>query len=213
MTQEVPAGKAQPGNLCRLRHKLDDHLSPTYNEKNREVIQMIKSFNGKMPKIAASSFISEAAYIMGDVEIGEDSNIWPGAVIRGDFGKIKIGCNTSVEDNCVIHSGTPSAPVGDVEIGDRVLIGHGAVLNCRKVGSSVLIGMNATILHDAEIGNFSIIGAGCLVGHGMIIPDNSFVAGVPGKIKGEPSRQQLWWVREGYKAYAELARQYQAQGL
>ena len=69
---------------------------------------MIKSFRGKTPRIAESAFISEAAYIVGDVEIGENSSIWPGAVIRGDFGKIKIGENTAVEDNSVIHSGSPS---------------------------------------------------------------------------------------------------------
>ena len=174
---------------------------------------MIRSFNGKTPKIAKSAFISETAYIVGDVEIGENSNVWPGAVIRGDFGRISIGCDTSVEDNCVIHSGTPSSPVGDVDIGDMVLIGHGAVLNGRKIGSSVLIGMNATILHDAEIGDSCIIGAGCLISQRMKVPDSSFVAGIPGKIKGKPSEQQLWWVREGYKGYAALARQYRDQGL
>ena len=174
---------------------------------------MIRRFNGKMPRIAASAFISEAAYIVGDVEIGENSNVFPGAVIRGDFGRISIGCNTSVEDNCVIHSGTPFSPKGDVDIADMVIIGHGAVLNCRKIGSSVLIGMNATILHDAEIGDSCIVGAGCLIGQSMKIPDNSFVAGIPGKVKGKPTEQQLWWVREGYKDYAELARQYREEGL
>ena len=174
---------------------------------------MIRSFNGKTPEIAESAFISETAYIVGDVEIGENSNVWPGAVIRGDFGRISIGCNTSVEDNCVIHSGTPFSPKGDVYIGDMVLIGHGAVLNGRKIGSNVLIGMNATVLHDAEIGDFCIIGAGCLVSQGMQIPDNSFVAGVPGRVKGKPSQQQLWWVREGYQGYDDLARQYREQGL
>ena len=119
---------------------------------------MIRSLSGMTPRIAASAFVSEAAYIVGDVEIGEESNVWPGAVIRGDFGRITIGRNTSIEDNCVIHSGTPSAPVGDVSIGDRVIIGHGAVLNCKKIGSFVLIGMNSTILHDAEIGDHCVIG-------------------------------------------------------
>ncbi len=174
---------------------------------------MIRDFHGKTPRIAASAFISEAAYVVGDVEIGEDSNVFPGAVIRGDFGRISIGCNTSVEDNCVIHSGTPSSPVGNVDIKDRVLIGHGAVLNCRQIGSNVLIGMNATILHDAEIGDYCIIGAGCLVGQNMKIPDYSFVVGVPGRIKGRPTDDQLWWVEEGYKEYAELARQYRNENL
>jgi carbonic anhydrase/acetyltransferase-like protein (isoleucine patch superfamily) len=173
---------------------------------------MIRSFNGKTPKIAQSGFISEAAYIIGDVEIGENSSVWPGAVIRADFGKIKIGKHTAVEDNCVIHSGSPSG-MGDVVIGDRVHIGHGAVLNCRKIGNSVLIGMNSTILHDVEIGDSCIIAAGCLVGQGMKIPDRSFVAGVPGEIKGEASAKQLLWVQAGPEAYTKLAKQYKEQGL
>ena len=174
---------------------------------------MIRELNGMMPRIAESAFISEAAYVVGDVEIGEYSNAFPGAVIRGDFGRIKIGINTSIEDNCVIHSGTPSSPYGDVFIGDRVIFGHGATMNGRKIGSNVLIGMNATILHDVEIGSFCIIGAGCLLIQGMKIPDNSFVVGFPGKIKGPPTKQQLWWVQEGFKGYSELARNYKKQGL
>jgi len=174
---------------------------------------MIRSINGKTPKIADSAFISEAAYIVGDVEIGEGSNVWPGAVIRGDFGKITIGQDTTVEDNCVIHAGSPASALGDSFIGDMVLIGHGAVLNCRRIGNRVLIGMGSTILHNAEIGNKCIIGAGCLVGQDMKVPDLSFVIGVPGEIKGTPSEDQLWWVEEGYKEYVELTKQYKAQGL
>jgi carbonic anhydrase/acetyltransferase-like protein (isoleucine patch superfamily) len=173
----------------------------------------IRTFNGKMPKIAESAFISEAAYVVGDVEIGEGSNVWPGAVIRGDVGKIRIGRNTAVEDNCVIHSGTPYAPMGDVAIGDRVIVGHGAVLNCRSVGNNVLIGMNATILHDAEIGNNCVIAAGSLVGQGSKIPDSSFVAGIPGRIEGETTERQLWWTREGVDGYLQLMEAYRKQGL
>src|SRR4030042_916209 len=157
---------------------------------------MIKAFNGKMPRIAKSALVSEAACIIGNVEIGENSSVWPGAVIRGDFGKITIGRNPAVEDNCVIHAGSPSAPTRDVTIGDEVHIGHGAVVNGRKIGNNVLIGMNATVLHDVEIGNFCIIGANCLVTQGMKIPDNSFVVGVPGKIKGQVSQQQSFWIKE-----------------
>ena len=173
---------------------------------------MIRSFNNKRPKIAELAFVSEAAYIVGDVEIGENSVVWPGAVLRGDFGKIKIGQNTAVEDNCVIHSGSPSG-AGNVVIGDNVVIGHGAVLNCRKIGNSVLIGMNSTILHDAEIGDFCIIAAACLVSQGMKIPDKSFVAGIPGKIKGEASAEQLWWTQSTPEACPQIAKQYKEQGL
>jgi carbonic anhydrase/acetyltransferase-like protein (isoleucine patch superfamily) len=173
---------------------------------------MIKAFNGKVPKIAKTALVSEAAHIIGDVEIGENSSVWPGAVIRADFGKITIGKNTAVEDNCVIHSGSPSVPLRDITIGDEVHIGHGAVIHGSKIGSNVLIGMNATILHDAEIGNFCIIGAGCLVSEGMKIPDNSFVVGVPGKIKGQISPQQSFWLKEASQGYDKLAQLYKKQG-
>jgi len=175
---------------------------------------MIRSFSGKTPKIAGSAFISEAAYVIGDVEIGENSSVWPGAVIRGDIGKINIGKNTVVEDNCVIHSGSPTLPpVSDASIGDNVIIGHGAVSNGRTIGNNVVIGMNATILHDAEIGDNSIIAAGCVVKEKMKIPDNSFVTGVPGEIRGRVSAEQLWWSQNSPSIYQELAQLYKREGL
>ena len=174
---------------------------------------MIRRLGEKIPRIAESAFVSEAAYVVGDVEIGEGSSVWPGAVIRGDFGSIKIGHDTIVEDNCVIHSGTPSALIGNVSIGNQVIIGHGAVLNCRRIGNQVLVGMNATILHDVEIGNNCIIGAGSLVSQGMKILDDSFVVGVPGKVKGKVTPEQLWWINEGYKQYLELMKEYKKANL
>jgi carbonic anhydrase/acetyltransferase-like protein (isoleucine patch superfamily) len=176
---------------------------------------MIRSLGDKTPKIAKSAFVSEAAYVIGEVEIGENSSVWPGAVIRADFGSIKIGKNTAIEDNCVIHSGSPSKDDyrEEVTIGNNVHIGHGAVLNCRKIGNSVLIGMNATVLHDVEIGDLCVIAAGCLVKAGMKVPDGSFVAGVPGKVMGKSTEEQLWWVKHGSVSYAELAKRYKELGL
>ena len=176
---------------------------------------MIRSFNGKTPKIAESAFVSEAAYVIGDVEIGENSSVWPGAVIRGDLGKITIGKNTVIEDNCVIHSGSPSIPaiISDVTIGDNVVIGHGAVTNCRRIGNNVMVSIKSTVLHDVEIGDYSIIAAGCVVKEKMKIPEKSFVVGVPGKIKGEVSSEQLWWSQNSPKIYHELTQQYKHEGL
>ncbi|MBI3930432.1 MAG: gamma carbonic anhydrase family protein [Chloroflexi bacterium] len=165
---------------------------------------MIRSFNGKTPKIAESAFVSEAAYVIGDVEIGEHSSVWPGAVIRTESASIKIGTNTAIEDNCVIHGG--------ITIGDNVTIGHGAIIQCRRIGNNILIGMNATVLHGAEIGSFCVIGAGCLVSQGMKIPDNSFVVGVPAKIKGPVSSERRQ-EQQGSQHYVELAKQYKEQGL
>lgn len=168
---------------------------------------MIKSFDGKTPRVAGSAWVSEAAYVIGDVEISENSGVWPGAVIRGDFASIKIGCNTMIEDNSVVHSGVP------VEIGDNVTIGHGVVVHGIKIGNNCLIGNNSTILDFAQIGSYCIIGAGCVVSQGMEIPDNSFVVGVPAEIKGEVPKERWQQRRQGRGAYAELLRRYKEQGL
>jgi len=168
---------------------------------------VIRSFNGKTPRIAESAFVSEAAYVIGDVEIGENSGVWPGAVIRGDFTSIKIGGNTMIEDNSVVHTGVP------MEIGDNVIIGHSVVVHGTKIGNNTLIGNNATILDNAEVGSFCIIGAGCLVSQDMKIPDSSFVVGIPAEIKGQVSPKRRLQQGQGSLSYAELVKLYKQQGL
>ncbi len=168
---------------------------------------MIKGFGDKTPQVTESAFVSEAAYIIGDVEIGENSSVWPGTVIRGDFAKIAIGKNTQIEDNCVVHTGTP------MTIGDNVHIGHSVVVHCHRIGNNVLIGNNATLLDNAEVGDFCIISANTLVGQGMNIPDMSFVAGVPAEIKGEVTAEQIARIKTGILAYVNLAQEYKKQGL
>ena len=168
---------------------------------------MIRSLNNKTPKIAESAFVSEAAYVIGDVEIGENSGVFPGAVIRGDFAHIKIGNNTMIEDNSVIHTGMP------IEIGDNVTIGHGVVVHGKKIGNNNLIGNNATILDDAVIGNFCMIGAGSLVSPGMEIPDESLVMGIPARIKGKITPIQMQRLTAGSQAYLELVKLYKKEGL
>ncbi len=168
---------------------------------------MIRTFNGKTPRIASTAFVSEAACVIGDVEIGEDSSIWPGAVIRGDFTSIKVGNNSQIEDNCVVHAGSP------LVIGANVHIGHGAVIHCSRIGNNVLIGSKATLLDDAEVGDFCIVAANCMVSQGMKIPDASFVAGVPAKVRGKITTSQAARAEEGVKAYIRLALQYKQHQL
>ena len=168
---------------------------------------MIRDFKGKSPRIAASAFVSEAAYVVGDVEIGENSSVWPGAVIRADFGKISIGHNTSIEDNSVIHGTT------DVTIGNNNVIGHGAVVHCRRVGNNVLIGNNATVLDNAEIGDYCIIGAGCLIPPNTKISERSVVIGVPGHVKSQLTEEQENELKLGAASYTELSRNYKERGL
>jgi carbonic anhydrase/acetyltransferase-like protein (isoleucine patch superfamily) len=168
---------------------------------------MIRSFEGKTPRIAPSAFVSEAAYVVGDVEIGEGSGVWPGAVIRGDFATIKIGRSTMVEDNTVVHSGSL------VEIGDYVIIGHSVVVHCRRIGNNCLIGNNATLLEDAVVGDLCIVAAGAVVGSGKAIPEGSLVVGVPGRVSGRVSAEQRHRLEQGSSVYLDLARRYKAQGL
>ena len=168
---------------------------------------MIRSINGKTPKIADSAFVSEAAYVVGDVEIGENTSIWPGAVIRADFGRIRIGNNTLIEDNCVLHS------ADSLEIGDNVVVGHSVVVHCRIIKNNTLIGNNSTVLDGAEIGSLCVIAAGSVVTPGTKIPDNSFVVGVPAKIRAGAHSQIQERLEKGPGAYHELARQYKEQGL
>lgn len=155
---------------------------------------MLESFMGKMPHISDSCFVSDAAYIMGDVEFGEGCSVWPGAVIRGDTpggvhgSKMTIGNNSHIEDNVTVHF-TKS-------IGDRVVMGHGAVVEAYSIGNNVLIGDNATLLAYSKIGDNCIIAAGSTVTEGMEIPDNSFVTGSPAKIKRAISEKQLEMLNE-----------------
>jgi carbonic anhydrase/acetyltransferase-like protein (isoleucine patch superfamily) len=165
---------------------------------------VIRSLDGKTPKIHPSAFISEAAYVVGDVEIGENTNIWPGAVVRGDYGKIIIGRNCSIQDNCVLHTDD------FLELGDNVLMTHGAVVHGGKVGNNVLIGVNSVLLEDAEVGNYCLIGACAVVGGR--VPDHSLIIGVPGKVRPltEAQAQRL---KDPTASYVRNARRYIDAGL
>ncbi|MBI2846354.1 MAG: gamma carbonic anhydrase family protein [Chloroflexi bacterium] len=168
---------------------------------------MIRSLDGKTPRIADSAFVSEAAYVVGNVEIGEHSNVWPGAVIRADFGPIRIGKYTSIQDNSVLHVDD------ELEIGDHILIGHGVIVHGRKIGSNVLLGNNATILNNTEIGDFCIIGAGAVVPPGMVIPSGSFVIGIPARIQREITPEQRKRLENQGDGYARNGKRFKDQGL
>lgn len=170
---------------------------------------MIRSFEDKTPRIAESAWIAETAYVIGDVEIGEGSSVWPSAVVRGDFSSIRIGANTHIEDCAVVHTGEP------LEIGDNVTVGHGVVVHCARVGSNVLLGNNSTILDGAEIGSFTIVAAGALITPRTKVPEGSFVRGLPATIEpmDEARIARLRARRNPDTGYAAMVRRYKAAGL
>jgi len=130
-------------------------------------------------------FIAPSADVMGNVTLGENVNIWFGAVLRGDDNAITIGDNTNVQDNAVLHLDTEFP----CTVGKNVTIGHKAIVHGCTIGDNTLIGMGAVILDGAVIGRNCLIGAGALVGMNKEIPDNSLVMGVPGKIIRERSSE------------------------
>lgn len=125
-----------------------------------------------------STFIAPNATIIGKVELGNETSVWFGAVLRGDTDLISVGDRTNIQDNAVLHA-DPGSPC---IIGADCVVGHSAIVHGAKLSHHVLVGMHATILNDVEIGEYSIIGANALVPQGMKIPPYSMVLGIPAKI-------------------------------
>ncbi len=165
---------------------------------------MIREYNGKEPEIADSAYVDEDAVVIGEVKIGKDSSIWPGAVIRGDGGPIEIGERTSIQDNAVVHVNVGSY----LDIGDECTIGHGAMVHGQEVGDRVLIAINSTVLQGVKIGKESIIAANSLVREGMEIPERAFFAGSPGEVKKQLDDEQVERIELASEHYSELGKEY-----
>ena len=149
-------------------------------------------------------FIAPSAIVIGQVSLGDEVSIWFGAVLRGDSDRISIGARTNIQDNAVIHC-DPGQPT---IIGEACIIGHGAIVHGAKLANNVLIGMNATVLNDAKIGEFSIIGANALITSGMEIPPRSLVLGSPAKIVRTITKKQEENIKKNAAVYVEKAKEY-----
>lgn len=164
---------------------------------------MIKSFNGKTPKIAKSAFVAENATVVGDVTIGENCSIWYGVVIRGDDGAIVIGDDTNVQDNTVVH-----CEKSGLVIGKGVTIGHGAIVHGKSIGNNVMIGMGSISLSGSEIGDNCILGAGALLTQNKIIPENSVCVGSPCKVVREVTENDVLNTKRNADVYVKLAKEH-----
>jgi carbonic anhydrase/acetyltransferase-like protein (isoleucine patch superfamily) len=169
----------------------------------------VRSLGDKVPRIDESVWVSEAAYVVGDVELGSGSSVWPGAVVRGDFGSIRVGANTVIEDNCVVHC------AGETTIGDNVIIGHGVVVHAARVGSNCLIGNGVVLLDDVEIGDLCLVAAGSVVPPRLVVPDRSYVVGSPATVSPIADRHLRMVSNLGRHpgGYAEMADRYRDAGL
>jgi carbonic anhydrase/acetyltransferase-like protein (isoleucine patch superfamily) len=161
---------------------------------------MIRAYRGVVPRIAASAYIDQSAQVIGDVVVGERSSIWPNVTVRGDVNWIRIGEETSIQDNSVLHC---DAGVFPLQIGNRVTVGHLAMLHGCTVEDECLIGIGAIVLNGAKIGSGSVIAAGSVVPEGMQVPPQSLVMGVPAKVKRPVTPDEQERFRQNAKRYVE----------
>lgn len=167
---------------------------------------MIRSLNGKSPRIHPTAFVSEAAYVVGDVEIGPYSSVWPGAVIRGDL-KIVLGAYVNVQDNCVLHGDS------DARYGDYVTLGHGVVCHAKTISSHCLIGNGAVVNSEVEVGEYSVVAAGAVVLDRVQIPPHSFVAGAPAEVRRPTEERHHQMIRSLSEGYARTGQEFTEAGL
>jgi carbonic anhydrase/acetyltransferase-like protein (isoleucine patch superfamily) len=165
---------------------------------------MIRTYQGHTPVIPESCYVDVSAQVLGDVVLGEHSSIWMNAVVRGDVNYIRIGTNSNIQDCAVLHGMRYVYPV---IVGDWVTIGHNATVHGCVLEDACLIGMNATILNNARIGEGSIIAAGAVIPENAKIPPRSLVAGIPGKVRRElddKDRELILQYAKNYLDYVQI---------
>jgi phenylacetic acid degradation protein len=161
----------------------------------------IFAFEGLIPVIDPAAFVHPSATLIGDVVVGAGCFVGPGAVLRGDLGRLLLHAGSNVQDTCVLHT----FPGGDVVIEPDGHVGHGAVLHGCRVGRNAMIGINAVVLDGAEIGAEAIVAAGAVVPAGFKVPQRALVAGIPAKILRQLDDADVARKSHGTRVYQDLA--------
>ena len=169
---------------------------------------MIRAYRGVVPRIAESAYIDPSAQIIGDVIIGERSSVWPNVSVRGDVNYIRIGDETSIQDNTVLHVDHDVYPC---IVGNRVTVGHSAVLHGCVVEDETLIGIGAIVLNGAKIGRGAVIAAGALVPEGMEVPPGMLAMGTPAKIRREVTPEERIRFAKNCDNYVKITQIYKEE--
>ncbi len=169
---------------------------------------MIRPYQGVVPRIAASAYVDGSAQVVGDVVIGERSSVWANVSIRGDVNYIRIGEESSIQDNTVVHVERYIHPC---LIGNRVTVGHAAVLHGCEIEDGALIGIGAIVLNGAKIGAGAVVAAGALVPEGMQVLPNTLVMGTPAKMRREVTADEQERFRKNCNNYIELTAIYKEE--
>ncbi len=164
----------------------------------------IYRYGDRIPIIGKDSFVSDSARIIGDVVVGDNCYIGHGAVLRGDYGSIKIGDGTAIEENAILHI----RPEGLLELEKSVTVGHGALIHGKLIKTFAVIGIGSVIGFDVVVGSWSIVAEGCVLTKKTIVPNEKVVAGVPGKIICDTMEKHKKFWRYGKQLYVDLAHEY-----
>jgi len=163
---------------------------------------VIKPFGGKSPQVGARAWVADSAIVIGDVVLGARASIWYGAVVRGDVETIRIGADSNIQDNSVIH--VDSSGFSTI-VGDGVTVGHRVVLHGCTIKNGALIGIGAIVMNGAEIGEGALVAAGALVPPGAKIPPGVLAVGSPARVKRPLTDEEKADLRESARHYVELA--------
>jgi carbonic anhydrase/acetyltransferase-like protein (isoleucine patch superfamily) len=179
-----------------------------YDDKWEEE-KVLYAFDGRKPQIGKSAYISDQAIVIGDVRIGARCYVGPGAILRGDYGRIEIGSGTAVEENVTVHA--PPARV--CRIGKKVTLGHGAIIHARSIGDWSVVGMGAVLSLRAEVAERTIIAEGAVVKMNQKVPSGVVAAGNPAKVirRVTPKDEKRW--KKGKQIYIDLAKKCMKIGL
>jgi len=170
---------------------------------------MLYRFDGRQPAVVTGTYVSETAMVMGDVRIGERCYIGHGAILRGDYGTIEIGDETTVEEGAIIHA----PPNECCSIGNGVVIGHGAIVHAKRLGDYSGVGMGAVLSIRSEIGRYSVVAEGAVVKQEQRIPDSVVVAGNPARKIKDVSEKEIKFWEYARRLYVELADKYCKLGM
>lgn len=170
---------------------------------------IVRSHGGKAPRLHESVMLLGDATVVGDVEIGEGSSVWFGAVIRGDVCHVRIGARTNVQDHAVIHVTTGTHPT---LVGDDVTLGHRVTLHGCTLRNRVLVGIGAVVMDGAVIEDDAMVGAGALVPPGMVVPSGMLALGSPARVKRVLTPDEVSYFKKAAQSYAALAEKYRQEG-
>lgn len=161
---------------------------------------MLQSFDGFTPRLLPGAWAHDSAVLIGDVVLEPGVSIWPGAVLRGDMGPIRIGQDSNLQDGTICHDTTG---LSQTMVGQRVTVGHRVVLHGCVVGDDSLVGMGSILMDNVEIGAGSFVAAGTLLPPGRVVPPGSFVLGSPGRIVRQVTDSEREQIQEGWTAYRQ----------